>query len=195
LFEGRAGIYHDPFREGLEFPSVEAFESNFPKHIEATRQALTAAKVFIITLGLNEVWSFKMDGSVFSRSPARIAPSFVSKRVMTVQDNVDDLQAMLDLLRKYNPDIELIVTLSPIGLHATFLENEKHVVEANSHSKAVLRVAAEEFVSRNDGVHYFPSYELVTNCVERPWCPDQRHVNDETVSKVMDMFKEMYVKY
>jgi hypothetical protein len=71
--------------------------------------------------------------------------------------------------------------------------NEKHVVEANTHSKAVLRVAAEEFVSRNQGVHYFPSYELVTNGIERPWDADQRHVTPATVSRVMEMFHEMYV--
>jgi len=107
---------------------------------------------------------------------------------------VADLQLMLDILRRHNPEIQVIVSLSPIGLHATFLDESKHVVEANTHSKAVLRVAAEQFVNSNEGVHYFPSYELIMSCIERPWEPDQRHVSRDSVGRVMAMFEQIYVR-
>lgn len=185
-------VYCDPFREELEFPSVEAFEANYQRHIDATRAALMEARVLIITLGLNEVWYFKPDGSVFSRSPWRTAPSLVEHKVLTVQENVRDLQSMLDILRAHNPDVKLIVTLSPIPLHATFLADTSHIVEANAHSKAVLRVAADEFVRANSEVYYFPSFELITTCLLNPWDSDERHVTAEAVDRVMDMFKKMF---
>ncbi len=184
--------YCDPFREEIEFPSIEAFERNYESHIAAARAVFIEAEVLVITLGLNEVWYFKPDGSVFSRSPWRTAPSLVEHRVLTVEENVQDLQRMLDILREYNPEIKLIVTLSPVPLHATFLGDTKHIVEANTHSKAVLRVAAEEFVQANENVFYFPSFELVTTCTENAWHPDQRHVSKHAVDRVMSMFKQMY---
>ena len=47
-----------------------------------------------------------------------------------------------DILRRYNPGVKLIVSLSPVPLHATFRHETEHVVEANMYSKSVLRVAA-----------------------------------------------------
>lgn len=188
-----ADRYYDPFRENIEFASPEAFEENYEKHKTATREAFEKLDVFVITLGLNEVWYFKADGSAFSRSPWRIAPSLVERRILTVEENVADLQRMLDILRVHNPKIKMIVTLSPVGLHATFRADTQHVITANSHSKAVLRVAAEEFVRRNKDVFYFPSYEVVNFCTQNPYLPDQRNVARGTVANVMRLFKEMYV--
>ena len=74
------------------------------------------------------------------------------------------LQRFLDVIRAHNPDLQLIVSVSPIPFLATGRADKYHVVAANCLSKAVLRVAAEEIVKRNEGVYYFPSYELVTTC-------------------------------
>jgi hypothetical protein len=185
--------YMDPFREEIKFADIEEYAGNYDKHVASARDALMQAEVFIITLGLNEIWTFKMDNSVFSRSPWRIAPSFVEHTILSVEENIAELQIMLDTLRRFNPNVKLIVTLSPVPLHATFLRESYHVVEANMHSKAVLRVAAQEFVEKNDGVYYFPSFESVLFGSKDPWCEDQRHVNTSAVSRVMEMFREMFV--
>lgn len=185
--------YMDPFREEMRFANVEEYLTNCGPHLEASRAAFMQAEVLIITLGLNEIWSFKMDGSVFSRSPWRIAPSFVEHRVLTVAENVQELENMLHILRSHNPNLQLIVTLSPIPLHATFLHDRYHVVEANMHSKSVLRVAAQEFAEKHEGIYYFPSFELITYGFENPWREDHRHVQPGVVSRVMEMFREMFV--
>jgi GSCFA family len=186
--------YLDPFRENIGFDSPEAFEANYDEHIRAAREAFLEMEVFIITLGLNEVWYFKSDGAVFSRSPWKTAPSLVAHRVLSVEENVSDLVRMTEILRAHNPKVSIICTLSPIGLHATFRGDEQHVVTANSHSKAVLRVAAEEFTNRCRNVHYFPSYETVTVSTERPWKPDQRHTTHEAIKNVMSLFHKMFEK-
>jgi tetratricopeptide (TPR) repeat protein len=187
-------IYHDPFREDVEFTSVEEYEENYEKHLVAAREALSSVKIFIITLGMNEVWFLKSDKSVLSRSPWRLASYLVEKKVLTVDENVNELQKMLDTWRIFNPDLKLIISVSPVPLHATFRGNEQHVVTANAHSKAVLRVAAETFAGRNEGVYYFPSYETVMYCTENAWEPDQRHVSRKAVANVMKLFENMFVK-
>jgi ABC-type polysaccharide/polyol phosphate transport system ATPase subunit len=186
--------YLDPFRENIAFETKEAYEANFQEHIRATREALLSMEIFVITLGLNEVWTFKADGSVFSRSPWRIAPSLVRHRTLTVQENVDDLIRMTEILRAHNSGVQIICSLSPVPLHATFRADESHVVTANAHSKAVLRVAAEEFSRRCSGVYYFPSFEVVTTMSEHPWKADQRHVSAAAVENVMKLFHMIFDK-
>lgn len=184
--------YLDPFRENIGFDSPEAYEANYLDHVRAAREAFLEMDVFIITLGLNEIWYFKADGAVFSRSPWKTAPSLVGHRIMTVQENVDDLVRMTEILRAHNPNVSIICTLSPIALHATFRGDENHIVTANAHSKAVLRVAAEEFVAKTKNAYYFPSYETVTTSTETPWLPDQRHVSELAVENVMKLFHMMF---
>lgn len=186
-------IYLDPFREDIWFNSVEEYEADFAGHLKAVREALTTACVFVITLGVNEVWRFKSSGAVLQRSPWRVASALVESHVMTVDENLDQLQRMLDVWRSFNPDLKLIVTVSPVPLHATFRGETQHVVTANTHSKAVLRVVAEEFVARNRDVFYFPSYEVVMTSTADAWMPDLRHVQKHTVERVMQLFDQIFV--
>jgi len=98
------------------------------------------------------------------------------------------------LWRAHNKNIKIIVTVSPVPLLATYRAKEHHVITANAHSKAVLRVAAEEFASKNKDVFYFPSYETVMYCTEQPWKPDLRHVAPHTVDNVMRLFSKMFLR-
>jgi len=183
----------DPFREDIVFGSVEEYRSTYHSHLDAARRAFEQAEVFVFTLGMNEVWRLKSSGAVLSRAPWRISNDLVEHRVMTAEENVEELQSMLNTLRRLNPTIKVIVSVSPVPLHATFRADEHHIVAANAHSKSVLRVAAEEFVKRNTDVYYFPSYESVMYCTPNAWEDDQRHVSRAAVDKVMAMFKEMFV--
>ena len=186
--------FRDPFREDVIFKSLAEYESSYDAHLAAARRALLEAQVFVLTLGMNEVWRIKGENVVFSRSPWRIAAGVVERKVLTVEENVHELQQMLDLWRQHNSEVQLIVSVSPIPLHATFRGSEQHVVAANAHSKATLRLAAEEFCRRNRGVHYFPSYESVMYCTADAWQGDQRHVSPTAVDKVMQLFGRMFVK-
>ncbi len=187
--------WQDPFRENITFGSVEDLQDDHDSHLANCRAALLKSRVFIITLGLNECWRFIPDGSVASRNPkSPLHYALFRHQVLSVDENVAALQAFLDILRANNPEIELIVTVSPVPFLATGLADTSHVVTANAHSKAVLRVAAEQFIADNTGVHYFPSYEMVTHCIADPWEPDQRHVSRPAVAQVMALFEKMFVK-
>ena len=187
------GGLRDPFREEIAFASVEEYEAGYDAHLAATRAALEQVEVFVMTLGLNEVWTLRADGSVFARNPWKVAAALVERKVLTVEENVQELQRMLDVWRAHNPGLKLILTVSPIPMLATFRGHDTHVVAATGHAKATLRVAAEEFARRNRDVHYFPAFETVMYCTERPWEPDQRHVTRAAVAKVMRLFDRTFV--
>ncbi|HTF91356.1 MAG TPA: GSCFA domain-containing protein, partial [Planctomycetota bacterium] len=187
-------VYRDPFREEVEFASVAEYEANYPVHVEACRRALLEAEVFVITLGLTEIWQLKSDGSVLSRVPWRLSSSLVERRMLSVEENLAELELMLGTLRRFNPRVQFIVTVSPVPLQATYRGDEAHVVVASSLSKCTLRVAAEQFAKRNSGVTYFPAFETVMYCTEQPFERDHRHVRRSTVARVMRLFHTMFVR-
>ncbi|MEK9673592.1 MAG: GSCFA domain-containing protein [Rhodospirillaceae bacterium] len=192
--EGEEQFYIDPYREGIAFPSPAAYRAERDRHLANTRDVFTQADVFVITLGLNEAWRFIPDGTYISRNPRNPAlTGFLDHRTLTVQENVDYLQRFIDVVRAHNPGLKLIVTVSPVPFMATGRADEYHVVTANTHSKAVLRVAAQEIVERNRDVYYFPSYEVVTVCSPDIWTEDQRHIHGDAVARVMKTFAEMFM--
>jgi hypothetical protein len=120
------------------------------------------------------------------------APSLFRRRQLSVADNVQELERILEVYARHKPEIKLIVSVSPVPLNKTF--SSDHVVVANSLSKAVLRVAAQEFVARHPGTaFYFPSYETVLYGTRAPWEADMRHVSGEAVARVMALFQRMFL--
>jgi hypothetical protein len=183
----------DPFREDVRFDSIEDYERDIPIHTAAIRAALTKCKVFVMTLGMNEVWYLKAGNLALARSNHSISGALVKKRVLTVEENLYELQRMLDIWRAHNPDLKIIVSTSPVPLSATFRANDYHVIAANCHSKSTLRLVAEAFAERNRDVYYFPAYETVLYGSKNAWEEDQRHVSNEAVGNVMALFDEMFV--
>ena len=192
LVQAEHGLFMDPYRENVYFKSRENFLRDYPKHIEAIKQTLLQSEVFIFTAGLNECWEL-FDGTVVSRNPRNSLYHLIEHKVLTVQENVDNILSFFHTVKRYNPKFKLVLTLSPVPLLATGRGDTHHIIEANTHSKAVLRVALEEVVKSHEDIYYLPSYELVTECMPNAWKEDHRHVTPETVSKVIGMFKNMYV--
>lgn len=194
IHDGPVYAFLNPFRESVAFPSVEAYRKERETHLANTRKVFTEADVFVMTLGLNEAWQYTPDGSYISRNPRNAALNgLLDHRTLTVQENIDYLQRFIDVVRAHNPDLKIIITVSPVPFMATGRADTHHVVTANTHSKAVLRVTAEEIVGRNKDVYYFPSYEVVTVCSPEIWTEDQRHIHRDAVQRVMDTFDEMFL--
>jgi hypothetical protein len=111
---------------------------------------------------------------------------------LKVADVVADLSEAYNLIREKNPNVRLILTVSPVPLAAT-MEN-RSVLVSTTYSKSVLRVAAEELASSNDKIAYFPSYEIITGSYSRGsyFGEDLRAVTEAGVSHVMDLFMKHY---
>ncbi|MEL6584284.1 MAG: GSCFA domain-containing protein [Pseudomonadota bacterium] len=160
-----------------------------------TKRIFDETDVFILTFGLSEVWYDEPTGNVFWRTIPKDVydPSRHKFRVSTVEENRENLEAIYQLIRKHRPDAKVIFTLSPIPLIATFRDNS--CLTSNSVSKAVLRVAIDETVRkhRDEGVlHYWPSYEIVTDVFRLPYKPDRRHPYTITLDYIMTLFEHTW---
>jgi hypothetical protein len=162
----------------------------------ATRALFEAGDVFIITLGLSEVWFDEPTGEVFWRA---VPKQFYDKtrhkfRVSSVQENFENLTAIRKLIRERRPDATIIFTLSPVPLTATF--RDMGCVVANAASKAILRASLDEFMrgpAGEDGrTFYFPSYEIVTSCFSSPMMEDRKHPHAHVVDFAMKVFEQSF---
>ena len=188
--------YFDPFRPRIEpdgFDSPEDVVRLRNQTLAALRTCVTKAKVFVFTLGLTESW-FHKDGYEYPMCPGTAAGSFdpaqhvfVNQRFTQVHDALDKA---ITLMRRHNPQLNVLLTVSPVPLIAT--NSGEHVLVATMQSKSLLRSVAWEVSATNDFVDYFPSYEIINAPSFRGmfFDPDQRSVNPVGVDFVMRSFFE-----
>ena len=188
-------LFMDPIREQIYFSSIEEYAASYDRNRDACRQAFERCELFIFTLGMSEIWQYKLDGSAMAMEPKSVPAFLVSKRILTAQDTTEELERALQLLRAHNPKLKLLLTVSPVPLHATFRGDDMHVVTANCCSKSALRAAADELCRRHpDHVFYFPAYEKIMYCTPDPWTEDGRHPTDRAVAGVMELFLRTFLK-
>ena len=184
----------DPFRPGLRYyaRNHREFDLVTSQHLRAVRRAFEAADVFVFTLGLTEAWISTLDGAVFPACPGTVAGTFDPTQHQfvnfSISDVRNDLLAAIVELRRINPRVDVILTVSPVPLVAT--ASGGHVLIATMYSKSVLRVAAEEVVRGTERVSYFPAYEIVTGpqSPRNYFLEDRRSVSKEAVDAVMAAF-------
>lgn len=181
----------DLFRPGMRFraSSDAEFDALTRQHLDAVLRAVENATVFVFTLGLTEAWESTQDGAVYPVVPGSIAgrfdPSRFEFRNFSYEDVLLDLRDVWSLLRSINPELRMVVTVSPVPLVAT--ASGQHVLLATSYSKSVLRAAAGMLASETPGVRYFPAYEIVTGpqAPSEYLEPDARSVSADGVDAVM----------
>ena len=160
-----------------------------------TKKMFDETDIFILTFGLSEIWYDEPTGNVFWRTIPKESydPERHKFRVSTVDENKDNMRAIYDLIRKHRPDAKIIFTLSPIPLQATFRPNS--CITSSSVSKAILRTAIDEIMREksDEGIlHYWPSYELVTDAFQMPFKHDRRHVEDDVLDYIMMLFEKTW---
>ena len=155
-------------------------------------------RVVFITLGLVEVWYDEAAQVHLNTTPTEEMrehfPERYSFQVSNYVQNLENLERLHALLTKYgHPQLQMVVTTSPVPLNATF--SGQDVVVANTYSKATLRAVAQDFAAAHENVQYFPSYEMVINSQrELAWEEDLRHVQGGMTAHVMDEFLRGFVE-
>lgn len=169
---------------------------NSPAIRETTREIFHKTDIFIFTLGLSEVWYDKITGDVFWRAipNQRFDAERHGFRVMGVEENRQNITQVYRMIREFRPEAEIIFTLSPVPLAATF--RPISCITANSVSKASLRMAIDELMREfgdDPSLYYFPSYEIITTFLPDAMGVDMRHPRPEAVDFVMNTFKRYYL--
>lgn len=180
--------------EGLS--SLHEVAVHRTEHLAALKTMLPQCSLFVFTLGMTEAWQDRESGRTLPVCPGVIAGVFSEKTAAFVNfrypEVMDDLTRIRDLLHRFNPEMRLLLTVSPVPLTAT--ASGSHVFIATTRAKATLRAAAEDFADGHPDVDYFPSFEIVNSPAARSpaFEPNLRQVRAETVAKVMAVFMQAY---
>ena len=150
--------------------------------------------LFIFTMGLTETWINKQDGTVYPTAPGTIAGTFDQSvyefKNLSFPEIIEDFREFRTVLKSIRQGSlpRFILTVSPVPLTGT--ASGKHVLQASTYSKSVLRAAAGHLSSNNSNVDYFPSYEVITNPASRSvfFSNNLRSVLESGVEIVMQQF-------
>lgn len=191
----RDGQFFDALRPNTDpagYGSKAAVVAARADHIGAIRAAVAQAEVVVFTLGLTETWEDRATGTVYPSAPGVIAdpPKGADIGFLNLghDDVVADMRMALAHLRQIVPEVKLLLTVSPVPLTAT--ASGSHVLVASTASKAILRAAVATLMAEDEGIDYFPSYEIITNPAARSvfYARNLRDPSPKGVSVVMGQF-------
>ncbi|MFC3714820.1 GSCFA domain-containing protein [Luteimonas soli] len=194
LVEVDPGQWYDPQTSYTRLMALEEVSALRNKLDELARNVANSDLV-VMTLGLTETWfdtssKVAFNGlNVVAIKHRRATTAFFNATVAQVFEVLADA---LEKLIGRNPEVKVVVTVSPVPMAQTFTNLD--VFTANTYSKAVLRVAAQMLTARFPFVDYFPSYEMVMNSPRAmTWADDQVHVAPPVVEQVISAFASRYI--
>ena len=182
------------FAENLWFSETKEVASADPAIQAETKEVIQKTELFIITLGLSEIWYDKRTGDALWRAvPAHLFDDNIHGfRASSHQENYENLVKICTLIHKAKPRAKIIFTVSPVPLMATF--RPISCLTASSVSKSILRSAVDQLFRdcSDDRIFYFPSFEIVKEFFPDPYKEDNRHPKDEIIAFVMQTFERHF---
>lgn len=145
-----------------------------------------APRVALLTLGTNHVYRLKETGEIVDNCQKRPQRLF-DEELLTVDECADYLQRAVDILKGRNPEVRVVVTVSPIRY-------AKYGFHGSQLSKAVLLMAADKLTAQRPCCSYFPAYEIVCDELRdyRFYAPDMLHPSAQAVEYIYSLFAEAY---
>jgi hypothetical protein len=144
-------------------------------------------EVAVLTLGTNHVYILKETGEIVDNCRKRPQRLF-REELLTVDGCLGYLSRAVDRLLSRNPDVRVVVTVSPIRY-------AKYGFHGSALSKAVLLLAADRLVAAYpDVVEYFPAYEIVNDELRdyRFYAEDMLHPSQQAVAYIWERFAEAF---
>ena len=133
-------------------------------------------RVVFLTLGTNHVYWLKETGEIVDNCEKRPAALFQEEK-LTIDECADYLGKAVALLRSHQPDVQVVMTVSPIRYR-------KYGYHESQLSKATLLLAVEQLTP----LHYFPAYEILTDELRdyRFYAADMLHPSEQAVAYVWE---------
>jgi lysophospholipase L1-like esterase len=162
---------------------------------------LQSAKTVFLTLGTNHVYRLKETGEIVDNCQKR-PQSLFTEEELSVEECAGYLQQAIDILRQMNPEIHIVLTVSPIRYR-------KYGYHGSQLSKATLLLAVEKVLGnhrkilgdprnprspRNPRISYFPAYEIINDELRdyRFYQEDMLHPSQQAVDYIWERLVEIY---
>lgn len=181
LREGDEGWYSFDFHSSLSHSEREVALAQMQQAVEQGAEALAKAKVVIVTFGTAWVYRLKENGRVVANCHKQ-HQSLFSREMLSIEEIVE----------RYAPLMEGVLAGKKVIMTVSPIRHLSDGLEANSLSKAILRVAINKLVERYDNVHYFPSFELLNDDLRdyRFYADDMTHPSAVAIDYIWERFED-----
>lgn len=178
--------------------TIARLYSSVPSAVSSNQQS---AKTAFLTLGTNHVYRLKETGEIVDNCQKR-PQSLFTEEELSVEECAGYLQQAIDILRQMNPEIHIVLTVSPIRYR-------KYGYHGSQLSKATLLLAVEKVLGnprkilgdpsnprspRNPRISYFPAYEIINDELRdyRFYQEDMLHPSQQAVDYIWERLVEIY---
>ena len=177
--------HHGRFSSANKNEALEYINSR----IKSSTKFLKDAGFLFITFGTAWIYKFKKTGQPVSNCHKIPAKEFERVR-LNVDEIFDEYRDLLTEIRKVNPSLKVVFTVSPI-------RHWKDGAIENQRSKAVLLLAIDKLINEfaDDFCAYFPAYEIVMDELRdyRFYAEDMVHISEVAVEHIWEKFQTFLI--
>ena len=172
-------LHHGDFSRNTKEELIDAINHS----IDVSHKRVNGCDTVILTFGTAYAYIFNKSNAVAGNCHKLPAKEF-TRRLLSIEEIVDNMSAVIERFRKTNPNIRFIFTVSPIR----HLRDGAH---DNQKSKATLLLAIDRIMELfPENTAYFPAYEIVLDELRdyRFYAEDMTHPSPVAIEYIWDCF-------
>ena len=158
--------------------------------IDEANAFLKKSSFIFITFGTSYVYEYKETGEIVSNCH-KIPDSEFKRNRLTLDEIISKWNKLISDLKNFNPELQIVFTVSPV-------RHFKDGAHENQLSKSVLLLAIDEIIkeNRNQGISYFPAYEIMNDELRdyRFYSDDMVHISETGVNYIFEQFRKCFFK-
>jgi len=189
LFLEREGaVFHYSCHSSIWADTKDELKNKLQDLQSSVANDLKESKLLILTFGTAFLYQLASSNKAVANCHKQPKNTF-TKGLSSPQHIQTVFQSFYSELKKQNPGIQILLTVSPV----------RHIrdgVHNNNVSKSALLLACEEIQNSFEDIHYFPAYEIVLDELRdyRFFEKDRVHPNEEARSYVWHKFSDALLK-
>ena len=170
--------HHGVFRDINQDNLLQTINLNITKANLFLRQT----DWLIITLGTAWVFFLKENNKILGNCH-KLNPQLIDKRLLSTEEIIKHTTLTISNIRKINPNIKIILTVSPI-------RHWKQGYRENLISKSALHITTDQICKTTNNCSYFPAYEIVMDELRdyRFYQADMLHPTEVAVDYIWEKF-------
>ncbi len=167
--------------------TLDDFDTQLRLLLRRTRQQLLDTDVLVLTFGSAFAYRYLKTGELIANCHKTPAGEF-QKELLSLETLSQSMDELLALLLPLNPDLKIIVTVSPV-------RHTRDTLPLNQVSKSLLRLLCHYLETTYPQVAYFPSYEIMLDELRdyRFYEPDLIHPDSVAVDHIFRTFLKAYL--
>ncbi|MFN5170051.1 MAG: GSCFA domain-containing protein [Cyclobacteriaceae bacterium] len=175
------------FHSSFNHTNLDQLKTNITRVRENVGESLLHSHFLIITYGTAFVYELVRSGKPVANCQ-KLPGHYFRKRLLDPDEIVSSFEELLENLRHVQPDLNILVSLSPV-------RHTRDSLPLNQVSKSVLRYALHLIAEKYPNVLYFPSYEIVMDDLRdyRFYEPDLIHPNRQALDYIWEKFCDAWM--